>query len=125
MVAPKSPAIPRALADALAKIHHYASGIPMETAEAHPETAQMMIMNPLSGHGMAGWFSTHPVHSKAAHRTPACAGARRLKSCGPAAGGGDGIRADRRAKHDGAIIAAGERHPAGQAAVPPESGALE
>ncbi|MDB5815748.1 MAG: peptidase Ste24p [Rhodocyclales bacterium] len=51
---------PRALADALAKIHHYATGIPMEAAEAHPETAQMMIMNPLSGRGMAGWFSTHP-----------------------------------------------------------------
>jgi heat shock protein HtpX len=51
---------PRALADALAKIHHYASGIPMGTAEAHPETAQMMIISPLSGRGMAGWFSTHP-----------------------------------------------------------------
>ena len=51
---------PRALADALAKIHHYATSIPMEAAEAHPETAQMMIMNPLSGQGMAGWFSTHP-----------------------------------------------------------------
>ena len=52
---------PRALADALAKIQHYAKGIPMQTAEAHPETAQMMIMNPLSGRGMAGWFSTHPA----------------------------------------------------------------
>lgn len=51
---------PRALADALANIHHYATGIPMETAEAHPETAQMMIMNPLSGRGMASLFSTHP-----------------------------------------------------------------
>lgn len=51
---------PRALADALAKIHHYATGIPMEAAEAHPETAQMMIMNPLSGRGLANLFSTHP-----------------------------------------------------------------
>lgn len=51
---------PNALADALAKIHAYAHGIPMQTAEAHPETAQMMIMNPLSGGGIKGLFSTHP-----------------------------------------------------------------
>lgn len=52
---------PNALADALAKIDAYARGIPMHTAEAHPETAQMMIMNPLSGGGLAGLFSTHPA----------------------------------------------------------------
>ena len=51
---------PNALADALAKIDAYARGIPMRTAEAHPETAQMMIMNPLSGGGLKGLFSTHP-----------------------------------------------------------------
>ncbi|HEX5802303.1 MAG TPA: zinc metalloprotease HtpX [Azospira sp.] len=51
---------PQALADALAKIDAYARGLPMPTAEAHPETAQMMIMNPLSGGGLAGLFSTHP-----------------------------------------------------------------
>lgn len=52
---------PRALADALEKIQYYAEGrIPMGPAEAHPETAQMMIMNPLSGGGLAGLFSTHP-----------------------------------------------------------------
>lgn len=51
---------PQALADALVKIHNYARGIPMHTAEAHPETAQMMIMNPLSGHGVENLFSTHP-----------------------------------------------------------------
>lgn len=51
---------PNALADALAKIDAYARGIPMATAEAHPETAQMMIMNPLAGGGIAGLFSTHP-----------------------------------------------------------------
>ena len=51
---------PQALADALTKIDAYARGIPMATAEAHPETAQMMIMNPLSGGGIAGLFSTHP-----------------------------------------------------------------
>jgi heat shock protein HtpX len=51
---------PRALASALDKIHRYAQGIPLETADTHPATAQMMIMNPLSGGGVAGLFSTHP-----------------------------------------------------------------
>lgn len=51
---------PLALADALAKIDAYARNIPLPAAEAHPETAQMMIMNPLSGGGLAGLFSTHP-----------------------------------------------------------------
>jgi heat shock protein HtpX len=51
---------PLALAAALDKIHRHAQGVPMATAEAHPATAQMMIMNPLSGGGVAGLFSTHP-----------------------------------------------------------------
>jgi heat shock protein HtpX len=51
---------PAALASALDKIHRVAQGIPLGTAEAHPETAQMMIMNPLSGGGLSGLFSTHP-----------------------------------------------------------------
>ncbi len=52
---------PQALADALGKIQMYAEGrIPMGPAEAHPETAQMMILNPLSGGGIKGLFSTHP-----------------------------------------------------------------
>lgn len=52
---------PQALASALEKIHAYASGVPFPTAEAHPATAQMMIMNPLSGGGIASLFSTHPA----------------------------------------------------------------
>ena len=52
---------PHALADALGKIQRYAEGrIPLAPAEAHPETAQMMILNPLSGGGIRGLFSTHP-----------------------------------------------------------------
>lgn len=51
---------PQALADALRKIEAYAAGIPMHTAEQHPETAQMMIMNPLHGGGLANLFRTHP-----------------------------------------------------------------
>ena len=52
---------PAALASALDKIHRYAQGMPMEVAERHPETAQMMIMNPLSAGGLRGLFSTHPA----------------------------------------------------------------
>ena len=52
---------PHALADSLLKIDAFARGIPMPTAEAHPETGQMMIMNPLSGGGLRGLFSTHPA----------------------------------------------------------------
>jgi len=51
---------PQALASALQKIHNYAHQIPMDTAEQHPETAQMMIINPLSSGGLKGLFSTHP-----------------------------------------------------------------
>jgi heat shock protein HtpX len=52
---------PNALADALGKIQMYAEGrIPLGPAEAHPETAQMMILNPLSAGGIKGLFSTHP-----------------------------------------------------------------
>ena len=51
---------PKSLADALTKIHNYAHKIPNQTAEMHPETGQMMIINPLSGAGMKGLFSTHP-----------------------------------------------------------------
>ena len=51
---------PTALASALEKIHNYAHRIPNETAEAHPETGQMMIINPLSGRSFDSLFSTHP-----------------------------------------------------------------
>lgn len=65
---------PLALADALAKIDAYARGIPMATAESHPETAQMMIMNPLSGDGLAGLFRTHPATAERIARLHALAG---------------------------------------------------
>ena len=51
---------PEALAHALEKIHHYAQGLPFQAVEQHPETAQMMILNPLSAGGLAQLFSTHP-----------------------------------------------------------------
>lgn len=64
---------PNALADALTKIDAYARGIPLHTADAHPETAQMMIMNPLSGGGLRGLFSTHPATEERVARLRAMA----------------------------------------------------
>ena len=65
---------PRSLASALQKIHQYANGgIPLEAAERHPETAQMMIMNPLSAGGLRGLFSTHPSTEERVQRLLAMA----------------------------------------------------
>jgi len=64
---------PEGLASALQKIHRYAQGIPMQAAERHPETAQMMIMNPLSGGGLRGLFSTHPSTEERVERLLAMA----------------------------------------------------
>jgi heat shock protein HtpX len=64
---------PRVLADALAKIERYAKGLPLETAEAHPATAHLMIINPLTGGGVAGLFSTHPPTEERIHRLLAMA----------------------------------------------------
>ena len=52
---------PAALASALQKIEAYARGVPFQAAEEHPATAQMMILNPLHGGGIAKLFSTHPA----------------------------------------------------------------
>jgi heat shock protein HtpX len=52
---------PQALASALRKIEAYARGTILETTERNPATAQMMIVNPLSGGGIRGLFSTHPA----------------------------------------------------------------
>jgi len=52
---------PEALASALRKIEAFARGLPMQAAEEHPATAQMMIINPLSGGDLTGLFRTHPA----------------------------------------------------------------
>jgi heat shock protein HtpX len=65
---------PDALADALEKISAHARSVPMRMAEIHPETAQMMIMNPLSGGGLSGLFSTHPATGERVARLRAMAG---------------------------------------------------
>jgi heat shock protein HtpX len=51
---------PEALASALAKIEGWAHREPNFTAERNPATAQMFIINPLSGQGADNLFSTHP-----------------------------------------------------------------
>jgi heat shock protein HtpX len=51
---------PKSLASALQKISDYAQRIHNPTAEAHPETGQMMIINPLAGVSFDSLFSTHP-----------------------------------------------------------------
>jgi heat shock protein HtpX len=52
---------PQALADALAKMEAYAGRSVNETAERNPASAQMFIINPLSGRGADNLFSTHPA----------------------------------------------------------------
>jgi heat shock protein HtpX len=51
---------PDALASALVKISRMAEAVPNDTAETHPTTAPLFIVNPLSGRGMDNLFSTHP-----------------------------------------------------------------
>ncbi|MCI5046523.1 MAG: zinc metalloprotease HtpX [Aquisalinus sp.] len=48
------------LASALAKISNVAAKIVNDTAERHPATGQMMIINPLHGQRADNLFSTHP-----------------------------------------------------------------
>jgi heat shock protein HtpX len=67
---------PQALASALEKIHRFAQGTTLEAAERHPETAQMMIMNPLSAGGLRGLFSTHPSTEERVERLLAMAAGR-------------------------------------------------
>ena len=52
---------PRWLASALARIDRAAHAIPNEAAEAHPATAHLFIINPLTGAGVDSLFSTHPA----------------------------------------------------------------
>lgn len=48
------------LASALSRIENAAQGTENREAEANPATAHMFIINPLSGGGIAGLFSSHP-----------------------------------------------------------------
>ena len=52
---------PMALASALSKIEAYVHQVPNQSAEAHPATAPLLIINPLTGGGFDNLFSTHPA----------------------------------------------------------------
>ncbi|WP_223166407.1 M48 family metalloprotease [Nonomuraea sp. SYSU D8015] len=51
---------PLALADALEKIHAWTRRRPLPATGQLSGVAHLMIANPLSGHGLAALFSTHP-----------------------------------------------------------------
>jgi heat shock protein HtpX len=78
---------PEWLASALAKISRGAARIPNETAEMHPETGQLMIVNPLSGRGADNLFSTHPATQNRIDRLMALAGVVAAASASPVAAG--------------------------------------
>lgn len=48
------------LASALHKLEQGSRAVPLAASEAHPATAHIFIVNPLSAGFMAGLFSTHP-----------------------------------------------------------------
>lgn len=62
---------PRALANALRKLHLGVQQVPMN---ASPATAHMFIVNPLSGGGIRSLFSTHPPMEERVARLEALAG---------------------------------------------------
>jgi heat shock protein HtpX len=66
---------PLALANALRKLHMGAQNIPLEANNATANaTAHMFIVNPLTGHGLASLFSTHPPMEERIARLEAMAG---------------------------------------------------
>jgi len=62
------------LASALEKIDAYAQRVPNPIAAAHPATAHLFIMNPLSGARMAGLFASHPSTANRIRRLREMAG---------------------------------------------------
>ena len=68
------------LARALEKIEAYARRRPLATAELHPETAPLFIVNPLAGEGgIAALFQTHPPTEARIRRLLELARAMRLR----------------------------------------------
>jgi heat shock protein HtpX len=62
---------PRALANALRKLHNVSHALPME--EARPATAHLFIVNPLTGGSLRQLFSTHPPMEERIERLEAMA----------------------------------------------------
>ncbi len=65
---------PRWLASGLARLEEYKQGRVMQSAEAHPASAHMFIINPLSGLRLDSLFSTHPPTEERIRRLLALAG---------------------------------------------------
>ncbi len=74
---------PRALADALAKMETWSHRTVNETAERNPASAQMFIINPLSGRGADNLFSTHPATHNRIEALMQLAGVRRAGTAVP------------------------------------------
>lgn len=82
---------PRWLADGLTKLEHYKQGIVNPTAEAHPASAHLFIVNPLSGLRLDGLFATHPKTKERVARLLAMAPPRPVAGvAGPRSGAGAG-----------------------------------
>lgn len=64
---------PRWLASGLQRLEQYKQGRVMATAEAHPASAHMFIINPLSGLRVDSLFSTHPPTEERVRRLLALA----------------------------------------------------
>jgi heat shock protein HtpX len=62
---------PLALASALGKIEMWSQRVPMQAGD--PATAHLFIINPFSGKGLAGLFSTHPATEARIERLTAMA----------------------------------------------------
>ena len=74
---------PRWLAGSLAKLEQAKQGMVNHTAEAHPASAHMFIVNPLSGLRMDGLFRTHPPTEERIRRLLAMAPARAAWGAAP------------------------------------------
>lgn len=71
------------LADALDDIAGGAARIANPVAEGHPATASLFIVNPLTGGGLAGLFSTHPPTEERVRRLRAMATEATRPATGP------------------------------------------
>lgn len=78
---------PRWLADGLTKLEQYKQGIVNLTAEAHPASAHLFIVNPLSGLRLDGLFATHPKTKERVARLLAMAPARPIVAAARDSGG--------------------------------------
>lgn len=69
---------PMGLANALRKLEQGNESQPMDTAEGHPNTAHMFIINPLAGVNLGKLFSTHPPTAERIERLERMAGQARM-----------------------------------------------